>query len=249
MQTQTRYVVGNWKMNGDYALVLRMVAALRALGPLDSVTPILCPPFTLLHAFNQLLGMGHIALGAQNCSDVAAGTRTGDISAQMLVEQGCKYVILGHSERRQYRGYTNEHVAAKVTLACAAGLVPIICVGETREQRDSGVAQAVVQEQVAAALNRASVDELIISYEPVWAIGTGNVVPSRAEIAEMHDVVLFQAKKMGHGNAKILYGGSVNPDNAAEILGIPGVDGVLLGRAAIDPDAFITIAKQAQSLA
>lgn len=248
METRTKYIVGNWKMNGDYALVMRMIAALRAVGPLPGVTPVICPPFTLLHAFSELLGMGHLALGAQNCSDVAEGTRTGDISPAMLREQGCKYVILGHSERRQHRGYTNEHIAAKVTLACGSGLVPILCVGETIEQRQNGVAQAAVQEQVATALDHARGQEIIVSYEPVWAIGTGQVAEIR-DIAEMHDVILSQCERMGFHNVHILYGGSVNPLNVGDIMATPGVDGVLLGRAAIEPDQFIAIAKQAQNLA
>lgn len=243
-----RYIIGNWKMNGDYALVMQMIATLRQAGPMAKAQIVVCPPFTLLHAFSELLGMSHISLGAQNCSDVSAGTRTGDISAEMLVEQGCRYVILGHSERRQHRGYTNEHIAAKVKLACKAGLIPILCVGETMEQREAGVAVAAVQEQVAVALDHTGEDKIIVSYEPVWAIGAGTRTPEPDEISEMHNVILAQAQRMGHKRVDVLYGGSANPENAWGILTTPGVDGLLLGRAAIAPDQFISIAKLANSL-
>ena len=154
---------------------------------------------------------------------------------------------MGHSERRQFRGYTNEHVAAKVSLAYAAGLVPLICVGETKEQRDAGIAAAVIQEQVAVALNNATAEKVIISYEPVWAIGADRPAQSH-EITEMHDIIKKQTNRMGIDKLHILYGGAVNTENAREVLTTPGVDGVLVGRAALDPDQFISIAKLAESL-
>jgi triosephosphate isomerase len=248
MQTRTRYIVGNWKMNGDYALSMRMIGALRAMGPLAGITPVICPPFTLLHSFAELLGMGHAALGAQNCSESAAGARTGEVSAAMLREQGCKYVILGHSERRQHNGETDAQISAKVQMACAAGLFPIICVGETQAERAAGQAETVVDRQLTSALTHAKGDDIIIAYEPVWAIGSGQT-PTPTDISRMHGFIAARAQALGHANAQVLYGGSVKPDNAAGILSAPGVDGVLLGGAAIDPDQFIAIAKLAGSLA
>jgi triosephosphate isomerase len=165
----------------------------------------------------------------------------------MLKEQGCKYVIIGHSERRQNHGESDAAVAAKVQAACEAGLVPIICVGETQAERAIGRAEAMVENQVKAALRFFKGDEIIIAYEPVWAIGTGQVATA-TDIADMHAIIAATAASAGYANAHVLYGGSVKPDNAWGILSAPGVDGVLLGGAAIDPDQFISIAKLAGSL-
>jgi len=247
MQTRKRYVIGNWKMNGDYALVLRMLALLRAAGPFQRSVPVICPPFTLLHAFADLRGTGE--LGAQDCSTAEQGARTGDISAKMLVEQQCKFVIVGHSEQRQYHSCTDEEVAAKTAMATAVGLVPIICVGETLAQRQAGDAEAIVSAQVKAALAPVkTADDIIIAYEPVWAIGTGYSAEP-ADISRMHDVISKNVQAAGQENVPILYGGSVKPEYAVDILRLPGVDGVLVGGASLDPDQFMAIAKVAESLA
>lgn len=247
MTRTDKFIIGNWKMNGDYALALQTIAALRAAGPMANVATVICPPFPLLHAFADLLGMSHVWLGAQDCSAAAPGARTGDVSAQMLVEQRCRYVILGHSERRKYHAETDADVAAKITAAQAAGLIPVICVGETLAERESQQAETVVTCQVGAALQHLTGDT-IIAYEPVWAIGTGQT-PTASDIAGMHDVIRTAAARLGMAKPRILYGGSVKPDNAAGILALPGVDGVLLGGASLAPDQFIAIAKQAQGLA
>jgi len=247
MQARKRYVVGNWKMNGDYALVMRVLAALRAAGPFQRAVPVICPPFTLLHAFADLRGMGE--LGAQDCSTAEQGARTGDISAAMLIEQQCKFVIVGHSEQRQYHGCTDEEVAAKAAMAIAVGLVPIICVGETLAQRQAGDAEAIVAAQVKVALAPVKTEDVIIvAYEPVWAIGTGYSAEP-ADISRMHDVISKSVQAAGQENVPILYGGSVKPEYAVDILRLPGVGGVLVGGASLDPDQFMAIAKVAESLA
>ncbi|HCM83100.1 MAG TPA: triose-phosphate isomerase [Alphaproteobacteria bacterium] len=245
--TVAKYVIGNWKMNGDYALVMQMIAALRSMGPLDNVTTVICPPFTLLHSFAELLGMGHIHLGAQDCGTEISGARTGDISAAMLIEQNCRYAIVGHSERRRYQMESNEVVAAKAANAQAAGLMPVICVGENLAEREEEQAEIIVEEQVTAVLKKLKNAAVIFAYEPVWAIGTGQVA-SHSDIAGMHDVIRARAAKHDFKDVAVLYGGSVKPENAGGILALGGVDGVLLGGASIDPDAFIAIAKTAHHL-
>lgn len=244
-----KYIIGNWKMNGDYALVMRMIAALRAMGPRKDVTTVVCPPFTLLHGFAELLGMGHVYLGAQDCGPENAAARTGDISPAMLVEQNCRFVIIGHSERRRYQHESNDIVAAKAAAAQAAGLVPVICVGENLAEREEEQAEIVVEAQVSAALKQLQHNsQVIFAYEPVWAIGSGHVA-SHSDIAGMHDVIRARAAQHNFRAVAVLYGGSVKPDNAWGILAIQGVDGVLLGGASIDPDGFVAIAKLADSLA
>lgn len=242
-----KYVIGNWKMNGDYALVMQMVAALRAMGPQAEVTTVICPPFPLLHSFSELLGFGHVYLGAQDCGPENATARTGDISPAMLVEQNCRYVIIGHSERRRYQHESNELVAAKAAAAQAAGLVPVICVGENLQEREEEQAEIIVEAQVSAALKHLKKGSVIFAYEPVWAIGSGQAA-SHSDIAGMHDVIRARAAQHDFKDIPILYGGSVKADNARGILAIQGVDGVLLGGASIDPDAFIAIAKLAADL-
>jgi triosephosphate isomerase len=192
--------------------------------------------------------MSHVFLGAQDCDAEALGARTGEVSAAMLKEQNCKYVILGHSERRRYHHESDMDIAAKVRAAQVAGLVPIVCVGENLSDREDEQAEIIVEHQVRTILKNLTSDAVIIAYEPVWAIGTGQV-PSYSDIAGMHNVIRDIAQKLGAENINIIYGGSVKVDNAAGILAIPGVDGVLLGGAALDADAFISIAKQANNLA
>lgn len=242
-----RYVIGNWKMNGDYALVMQMIAALRAMGPLGNVTTVICPPFTLLHGFAELLGMGHVSLGAQDCGPEIKSARTGEISAAMLKEQNCNFVIIGHSERRRYQFETDEIVADKAATAQGASVMPVICVGENLSEREEQQAEIVVERQVTASLKKMKDGPVIFAYEPVWAIGSGQAA-SHSDIAGMHDVIRVRAAACGFENISVLYGGSVKPDNAGGILALDGVDGVLLGGASIDPDAFIAIAKMADNL-
>ncbi|MBC6404248.1 MAG: triose-phosphate isomerase [Rhodospirillales bacterium] len=232
-----RLVAGNWKMNGSPAAVTDLVAGLtqRLRAAEVGCTAAVCPPAHLLAAAVAAAGAG-LAVGSQDCSDEAGpGAFTGEISAFMLAETGCRYAIVGHSERRQRHGESNTLVRAKASRALAAGLVPIVCVGETLKQREAGDAAAVVSEQVQESLPEGwSTDTLVIAYEPVWAIGTG-LTATAADIAEMHSAI---GAVMGSRRAAILYGGSVKPGNAAEILGTEGVNGALIGGASLKLDDF-----------
>ena len=251
MNPPTRTIIGNWKMNGDYALVMQMIAALRSVGPMARVTTVVCPPFPLLHGFADILGLAHVALGAQDCSIAGQGARTGEVSATMLAEQRCRYVILGHSERRKFVHESDADVAAKIAAARIAGLRPVICVGENLKERETNESEPFVMRQVSAALaafKDAPQTEILIAYEPIWAIG-GTAPASRSDIAGMHAVIRSHAAQAGFANVSVLYGGAVRPENCAEILAVPDVAGLLVGGASIDPDAFIAIAKTAESLA
>ncbi len=218
----SKIIAGNWKMNGTRAMLDTMFDALKNVKTENKI--IICPPFTLL-------GTGTVATGAQDCSPHESGAYTGEISAEMIAETGAKYVIVGHSERRQYHNETNEIVRAKATRALAAGLTPIICVGETKEQYDAGKTLEVIEEQIRNSIPN---HDFIIAYEPVWAIGTG-LVPTTDDIARVH------AHMRTLTPAPLLYGGSVKGSNAAEIMSIENVDGVLVGGASLKPDDFITI--------
>ncbi len=240
-------VAGNWKMNGVKA-ALGEVAAIRAgveRGEAGSAELAVCPPATLIaHAGTALAG-GPVALGAQNCHHAVSGAFTGDISAEMLKDAGCAYVIVGHSERRAMHRETDAQVKAKAEAAHRAGLTAIVCVGETRSERDAGDALTVVSGQVRGSLPQgATPANLVIAYEPVWAIGTG-LTPTADDVAEMHKTVrLLLGELMGAAGAKtrILYGGSVKPSNAKELLGLLNVDGALVGGASLKAADFLAIA-------
>ncbi len=226
-------------MNGtaaDLAEVQAMVAALPA-GP----EVLLCPPATLLARMAQVAGP--IALGGQDCHAKPAGAHTGDISAAMLKDAGASHVILGHSERRADHAESDDAVRAKALAAIAAGLTPVICVGETRAQREAGTTLAVVGRQLAGSVPDQAPAGLVVAYEPVWAIGTG-LVPTTAQIAEVHGF-LRQAltERFGAAGAamRLLYGGSVKPGNAAEIFAVPAVDGALVGGASLKAADFLPI--------
>jgi triosephosphate isomerase len=237
-------IVGNWKMNGNMpmasALVHEISSVAAALRSEHEI--IVCPPFTLLSEVAKALAGGFIQLGAQDCSAHSEGAFTGEISASMLVEQGCRYVIVGHSERRAYHGETSVLVKSKAEAALAAGLIPIICVGETRDEREAGRAEAVVSEQLRESLplihdSRLTIHDFLLAYEPVWAIGSGKI-PSISDIEAMHAHILRLYPK-----ANVLYGGSVKAANAAEIMALPGVSGVLVGGASLKAEEFLGIIK------
>lgn len=227
-------------MNGS---LTEAVALAQALGtPKNSVEVCVCPPFVHLGTVAAAKD-GSIGLGAQDCSPKDNGAFTGDISVSMLKELGCSYVILGHSERRQYHAESNAQVALKAEKAHSAGLVTIICVGETEAERVAGVQNTVVTTQLTESIPAsANAQNLVIAYEPVWAIGTGKTA-TLDDIKDMHAVIRkFLQEKLDNSSAiRILYGGSVKADNAKEILAVENVDGALVGGASLKPDQFLSI--------
>lgn len=243
-----KLVIGNWKMNGDADLV---VAHREKLADTDYTAGVaICPPFLYLHTSAHHLADTNIALGAQDASDHAEGAYTGQISAQMLHGTGCKYVIIGHSERRAYCAETNEIVAEKFVQVQAKDLVPVLCVGETLFQREQGQTEEVVVGQLKAVVERAGIKALakaVLAYEPVWAIGTGKAA-SKEEAQEVHNTLRgWLATKDADiaENLQILYGGSVKPDNAQELFSQSDIDGGLIGGAALQPEAFAAIVEAA----
>lgn len=240
-------VAANWKMNTTLTEAEALVRAeLAELAALDGLDVVLCPPFLSLGLVADLVKGTRLHMGAQNLHWEGQGAFTGEISADML-KHLCKYVIVGHSERRQLFGETDEMVSRKVKAALAGGLIPILCVGEVLEEREQRRANEVVTTQLRAALEGvASTDRLVVAYEPVWAIGTG-LAADGAAAEEMCGLVRqLVAEAQGEGAAKytpILYGGSVNPDNISQYVSQPNVDGALVGGASLKPDQFVAIAR------
>jgi triosephosphate isomerase (TIM) len=231
-------VIGNWKMNGLRADAVERVEALLAhlQPPAPEGTLGICPPATLMTVVGQLLWHGSLLLGGQDCSSAPSGAHTGDISAEMLKDAGCQMVIVGHSERRHDHGESDALVRAKAEAALAAGLMPILCIGETEAQWTAGETLATLDRQLAGSLPQdIGADELIIAYEPVWAIGTGRT-PSLADIARTHAHLRARV-----GKRALLYGGSVKAKNAGEILALDNVDGALVGGASLDAAEFWAI--------
>lgn len=238
-----RLVAGNWKMNmlraegGALARQIAEQARSGKPGEPHRCDLLVCPPFTLLGTVGDALAGSGVALGGQDCHAQAAGAFTGCVSAEMLKDTGCSHVIVGHSERRHGCGETDADVQAKTRAAWRAGLVAIVCVGETREEREADRAFDIVGAQLAGSLpDGTDAARLIVAYEPVWAIGTG-LTPTIADIAAMHDTIRARIP----AGTRILYGGSVNPRNAAEILALDAVDGALVGGASLDAEAFSRI--------
>ncbi|NWG52911.1 MAG: triose-phosphate isomerase [Hydrogenophilaceae bacterium] len=231
-------IAGNWKMYGLAAALgeLDALSAALAQQPVDADVAV-CPPATLLAAAAARLKGSPILLGGQDCHTAPEGAHTGDISAVMLADAGARLVIVGHSERRRDHGETDALVRAKAEAALAAGLTPIVCVGETIEERQAGQAEAVVGRQIAGSLPERG--EAVVAYEPVWAIGTG-LTASTAEIAAMHAFVRGVLGARG-ARVRILYGGSVKPQNAQEILALEEVDGALVGGASLKAADFSAI--------
>ena len=247
MTTISPLIAGNWKMNGQSQSLdeLTELAQLLTTGEAPRAVVVVCPPATLLPAVAAQGASSGILAGGQDCHTEASGPYTGDISAYMLADAGAQFVIVGHSERRAGHGETNELVRAKAEAALGAGLKPIICVGETEAERDSGNAEAVVNEQLANSIpDAAQHHELIVAYEPVWAIGTGRT-PTLEEIAQMHGNIRARlVERFGPergGAIRILYGGSVKPHNAREILSVENVNGSLVGGASLLAKDFYTI--------
>ncbi|MDQ0463047.1 triosephosphate isomerase [Caulobacter ginsengisoli] len=245
MTTPRPLIAGNWKMNGLAASLdeARAVAAALDAHPVGARVA-LCPPATLVERMAQVLAGTGVAIGGQDCRAEAGGAFTGDISAEMLAEAGASLVILGHSERRAGHGETDSDVAAKVAGALRAGLEPIVCVGETLEQRQAGQALAVVTGQLRGSLPAALADaDFAVAYEPVWAIGSG-LTPSLAEIEEVHvaaRATLVELFGAAGARVPILYGGSVKPSNARDILAVKDVGGALVGGASLKAADFLGI--------
>jgi triosephosphate isomerase (TIM) len=244
MALRTKLVAGNWKMNGlrgDGSTLARALAerSIATGGQRPACELLVCPPSTLLAMMQTILAGSGIALGGQDCHAAPKGAFTGDISPEMLADAGCSHVILGHSERRQGHGETDATVREKITGAWRAGLVAILCVGETLAERRAGNAHTVVSAQLDGSIaDGATAANLVVAYEPVWAIGTG-LTATLEDIAAMHADIRPRLPAGG----RILYGGSVNPQNAAEIFGLADVDGALVGGASLDADSFWRIAK------
>lgn len=240
-------VAGNWKMNGLKAALDEVWAMRRAAeaGAAGRAELLVCPPATLTISAAAALQGGPVALGAQDCHPKATGAHTGDISAPMLRDAGASYVIVGHSERRAGHGESDALVRAKAEAALEAGLVAIVCVGETKVEREAGEAVSVVAGQIHGSLPPgANPANLVVAYEPVWAIGTG-LTPTPADVAAMHGAIralLGEIYGEAGGHMRILYGGSVKPANARELLGLPNVDGALVGGASLRAVDFLGIA-------
>ena len=239
-----KLIAGNWKMNGSLAANEALVKSVLAGLPASACHVALCVPAIYLAQVGALLATSRVDLGAQDVSGHVEGAFTGEVSARMLRELGTRYVIVGHSERRQYHGETDAVVAEKAKQALAAGITPIVCVGETLAQRESGSAEEVVKRQLAAVIhtNGHCISEIVVAYEPVWAIGTGKTAsPEQAQ--QMHAVLRAQLKAATAQptRIKILYGGSMNAANAAQLLGQPDIDGGLVGGASLKAADFLAI--------
>lgn len=241
-------VVGNWKMNGSRASISSLLGELIGAPPTTGPEVAVCPAYLHLPQVLERCAASSIAVGAQDCSHMQSGAFTGEVAPAMLADLGCRWVILGHSERRQYHGESDALVAAKVAAAVAAGLRPIVCVGETLKQREAGAAQQVVRSQLEGALRgQSSLASLVVAYEPVWAIGTGlTATPEQAQ--EMHECIRSCLDAIGGVNAtatRVLYGGSVKADNAALLFAQPDIDGALVGGAALIATDFLAIVNAA----
>lgn len=247
-------VAGNWKMNGTRANTAALVSAVTAgAGKCLGVDIAVCPPFVFLSEVGGMLAQSAVKLGAQDVSRHACGAYTGEVSAAMLREYDCHYVIVGHSERRTYHAESDELVADKTIAAYKAGLVPIVCVGETLEQREAGQTERVIGRQLDALLSqdecRRALAKAVIAYEPVWAIGTGRTAsPQQAQ--EVHHYIRHQLARhdnMLASRIQILYGGSVKADNAAELFAMADIDGGLIGGASLNANDFLAICQAARA--
>jgi triosephosphate isomerase len=247
-------VAGNWKMNGSTAANEALVSGIVAGVPEgDGFRLLICPPYPYLASVAAQIAGSKVSLGAQSVSEHDSGAFTGETAPSMLKDVGCTYVIVGHSERRAIYGETSEQVAAKFQAAQAAGLTPILCVGETLAEREAGTTEQVIDEQLDAVLNVTGVEVFataVIAYEPVWAIGTGmTATPEQAQDVHRH----IRAKLAEHDSdlaekVQILYGGSMKGDNAPGLLGMPDIDGGLIGGASLKANDFLAIAKAAAQI-
>jgi triosephosphate isomerase len=242
-------VAGNWKMNGLKAdLVIAAEVAKGYDAELGSAVDLaICPPASLLYPASVALVGSRIATGGQDCSTQASGAFTGEISAAMLADAGAGFAIVGHSERRTLHGESNATVKAKAEAAQTVRLVPIVCVGETKDEREAGKALAVVKKQLRGSVPEGSTAAtLVVAYEPVWAIGTG-LTPTAADVAEMHEAIRAELGRLlgkaAAAGVRLLYGGSVKPSNAAELMNVANVDGALVGGASLKAGDFLAIAR------
>jgi len=239
-------VVGNWKMNGTRASAESLAKGIVAGLGSNNAAIAVCVPYVYLNTVGEIVNNTRLALGAQNVADKPSGAFTGEVSATMLSELKCKYVIVGHSERRSYYGDTNESVAARFCQAQEQGIIPILCVGETLEQREQDQTFAVINEQLDAVINLAGIDafsKAVIAYEPVWAIGTGKTA-SDDQAQEVHHYIreyIAVKNKAIAEKLQILYGGSAKPENAKGLFAMPDIDGGLIGGASLDADSFLKI--------
>ena len=246
-----KFIVGNWKMNGSLAANDALMQGILAGVGQPACDVAVCVPSVYLSQLQGLLASQQaIALGSQNVSQHENGPYTGDVSAEMLKEFGVRYAIVGHSERRMHQAETDTNVAIKAKRALEAGITPIVCVGETQRERDEGMTDYIVRRQLAAVthLVSSSITEVVVAYEPVWAIGTGNTAtPEQAQ--QVHAVLRKQLQAATNHQAsaiRLLYGGSMNAGNAAELLAQPDIDGGLIGGAALKADDFLRIIAAAQ---
>jgi triosephosphate isomerase len=240
-----KLVVGNWKMNGGLASNARLLDRLTSgwrSGERRNLA--VCVPFPYLGQAQAALGGTTMAWGAQDVSPYASGAFTGDVAASMLVEFGCRYALAGHSERRQIHGETDDEVAAKAKAALGAGITPIVCVGETLAERDAGATDAVVMRQLGTVVDALGSDlpNIVLAYEPVWAIGTGRTA-TPAQAQEVHALLRGALAEARAADVCMLYGGSVKAANAAALFAMPDVDGGLVGGASLDADEFLAIAR------
>lgn len=243
-------VAGNWKMNGSSASVSELIEGIKAGVGETGAEVAVCPPFVYIPAIASAISGSPIKLGAQNMCEQDSGAFTGEVSGPMLKDVGCDYVIIGHSERRAMYGESDEITAIKYGAVLKNGLKPIFCIGETLEERESGVTNDVIARQIDAILNSdgvASLANAVLAYEPVWAIGTGKTAtPEQAQ--EVHAFIRGKIAALDAGVAeglRILYGGSMNPGNAAELIAQPDIDGGLIGGASLKADDFLAICKAA----
>lgn len=248
MSRDRKLVVGNWKMHGSLQGNAELLQGILAAAPFAAADAAVCAPFPYLASVGQQLSGTNVAWGAQDCSAQEQGAYTGEVSVGMLQELGCRYVIVGHSERRAYHGESDQLVADKAKAALAKGITPIVCVGETLEQREAGETEAVVKRQLSAVIHTLGpcIGEIVVAYEPVWAIGTGKTAsPEQAQ--QVHAVlrVQLQAATPRADAMKLLYGGSVKPDNASILFSQADIDGGLIGGAALKAADFVAILQAA----
>lgn len=242
-----KLVVGNWKMHGNRSANAELLAGIQAAGPFGCDAAV-CVPYPYLSETAVTLSASSVRWGAQDCSSHEQGAYTGEVSVAMLAEFGCRYVIVGHSERRALHGESDQLVADKAKAALAKGITPIVCVGETLAQRDAGETEAVVKRQLSAVIHTLAhcVGEMVVAYEPVWAIGTGRTAtPEQAQAVHAVLRAQLQAATAKASAMPLLYGGSVKPDNAATLFAQPDIDGGLIGGAALKAQDFVAICRAA----
>lgn len=250
-----KVIAGNWKMNMNLNESVSLISDFKKIySPIENTDIIVCPPFTSLETINALIRDNQISLGAQNMYFENSGAFTGEISASMLKSVGCQYVIIGHSERRTIFGETNETINKKIKVALEAGLIPIFCIGETLEERENNITFEIIENQLSIGLmdiDENAMKNIIVAYEPVWAIGTGKTA-SPGQAQEVHNFIRNWIKTNYSDDTAqsviIQYGGSVKPENAKELLNKPDIDGALVGGACLNPDSFNKIIQAAVNI-